>query len=430
MLAGGSVVVTGLGVVSPLGHTPEALADAVLEGTDGRAPLSECVKFDAGAFPCPVGAPVRDFKARDWVDNRKHLKLMTPPVRYGLGAVRKAATAAGIERGTLAADRLGMFVGAGTAFGDNEPLIPALEAGTNAEGVFDAVTFGRDGMPLVNPLWLLKGLSNNVLGYGTASLDAQGINQNYCASGIGGLAALGEAAFALAEGRADAIIAGGADSALTPEKLAAFGRLGLLSQTGAGRAFDADRDGFVPGEGAAFAMLERADSAAERGARPLATIVGYGEGCSVGAFVDGEPAAITAACQRALGHAGWAPADVDVVWAHANGTPRFDQVECDAIRAVFGDDGPPVTAHKGQTGHPIAAGGALAFVLALECARRGRVPAIYGLGRVDPRCAGLDLVRDTAREVTSRRVLVHAAGVGGQTAWLAVEMTAAEKVDP
>ena len=415
-----AVVITGAGVVSPLGHTGSALFSALMAGESAVGPID---RFDASVFPCTVAAQVRDFKARDWVSNRKNLKLMSDAVRFGLAAVRRARSDAGLDSNSVDPDRFGIFVGAGTALGRTEDLLPAVRAASTETG-FDPGRFAEEGMHAINPLWLLKGLSNNVLGFATADLDARGINQNYCNSGVGGLQAIGEAAWAIAEGRADVIIAGGADSAINPLHFTGFGRLRALT-SGAGpdavRPFDVRHDGFAPGEGAAFVVLERYEHARARGARLLARLVGYADRCGAHALGQGDALIVERALATAISRAHWTPDAVDLVYAHGNGTPKFDQIEAAAISAVFGDGGPPVTSNKGQIGHAIAAAGPISLVCALEAIGAGQIPATAQVDVLDPLCVGIDVVRHQNRTCAVSRALVHAAGIGGQTTCIALE---------
>ncbi len=411
-----NIAITGVGVVSPLGHSAAELVDALLAGRTALAPIQG---FAGAPFECPVAAVVTQFKARDWVSNRKNLKLMTPATRFGLAAVKRAYAQSVLE-GAVDPGRLGIFVGAGTAFGESEDLAPALARSIGPHG-FDSAAFGRDGMHLINPLWLLKGLSNNILGFATADLDAQGINQNYCNSPVGGLQAIGEAAWALIEGKADAILAGGADSAVNAAHLTGFGRLEMLSPSGNVSPFGAHHDGFAPGEGGAFFALERPADAAARGQPALARIVGYGNAGGAHALTTGVPESINLAFRGALRRASWSPADVDLVYAHGSATAAFDAREAEALGLVFGSNMPPITANKGQIGHSVAASGALSIACAIEVARRGAIPAAgdYALARA---CADVDLVRGAPREAGVRRVCVHAAGLGGQTTCIALEI--------
>lgn len=410
-----NVAITGVGLVSPLGHTAAEVVGALLEGRTAVKPLEG---FGDAPFECPVAAVVTGFKVRDWVPNRKNLKLMTPATRYGIAAVKRAWLDAGLE-GAIEPERLGVFVGAGTAFGESEDLRPALECSIAPRG-FDSVAFGRDGMHVINPLWLLKGLSNNILGFATADLDAQGINQNYCNSPVGGLQAIGEAAWALVEGKADAILAGGADSAVNAAHLTGFGRLEMLSPSGRVRPFGANHDGFAPGEGGAFFALERPEDAASRGRRMLARLVGYGNAGGAHALTTGVPESIASAFRGAIVRAGWTPAEVDLVYAHGSATAAFDLREAKALELVFGSGTPPITANKAQLGHSVAASGALSVACAIDIARRGAIPPAgdYPLAHG---CKGIDLVRGGPRMATVRRALVHASGLGGQTTCLALE---------
>jgi len=415
-----SVVITGAGVVSPLGHSGPDLFSALAAGKSALGPID---RFDASVFPCAVAAQVRDFKARDWVSNRKNLKLMSDAVRFGLAGIKRAVADAGLEADSVDPNRLGVFVGAGTALGRTEDLIPAMRAATTQTG-FDSGRFAEEGMHAINPLWLLKGLSNNVLGFSTADIDARGINQNYCNSGVGGLQAIGEAAWAIAEGRADVIVAGAADSAVNPLHFTGFGRLRALT-SGEGpdavRPFDARHDGFAPGEGAAFVVLESVEHAQRRGVTPRARIAGYADLCAAHALGKGDAAVVEQTLRIALERAGWSHDAVDLVYAHGNGTPKFDQIEATAISAVFGDTQPPVTSNKGQIGHAIAAAGPISLVCALEAMARGEIPATANVESLATGCSGIDLVRHESRHTDVSHALIHAAGIGGQTTCIALE---------
>jgi 3-oxoacyl-[acyl-carrier-protein] synthase II len=409
------VVITGCGIVSPLGLEPVAVHARLCAGETAAAPITA---FDPTPFPSRYGCAIPGFQGKDWVENRKNLKLMTPAVQYGIAAIRLAAQAAGLTPGSVAPERLGMFVGAGTAFGEMGDLVPALEKAM-VDGRHDPRRFATEGMPMVNPLWLLKGLSNNVLGYASALLDAQGINQNYCNSGVGALQAVGEAAWAVAEGRADVIIAGASDAALNVEHLTGFGRLGVLSERARSHPFDVRHDGFIVGDGAAFFVLETAAHAAARGATVLARVAGAGNATALRGLSGCDPLAIAAAFRGALRVAEWST--VDVVHAHGNGNPRYDAAEATALAAVFGASGPAVTADKGGLGHSISAAGGLSLAVALQTIRTARIPPVVGLARPIPEAAELDLVVESPREHRVARSLVHCAGLGGQTSVVAIE---------
>lgn len=416
----GDIVITGSGVIAPLGHDPTTLLDAICANKSGIRLIE---RFETEAFPCKVGAPVTDFNARDYVKSRRNLKLMSPAVRFGMAAVSLAHDQANPSE-ALDPERFGLFVGAGAAFGETRDLLPAIEAGFDGDR-FDLPRFAVDGTRMISPLWLLKGLSNNVLGFATSEHDARGANQNYCNSGVGGLQAIGEAAWSLVEGKADYIIAGGADCAIDPPHFTGFGRLRMLTrQTGpdAMRPFSVGRDGFAPSEGAAFFALETAHHASQRGAQVLARIAGYGNACAAHALPSCDPATIAAAGRAALDRAGWDR--VDLIFSHGNSSMVFDAAEAEGFALLFGDKCPPVTSVKGHIGHAIAASGPISVACAIEAARTGRAPGMPAHSAVDPAFAHLDLIRGAPREMSIQRVLVHAAGLGGQTTFLALEISA------
>lgn len=416
----GSIVITGVGVVSPLGHDSATLLRRLAEGEHALIPHRDP---DLAPFPCQLGAPVTGFRAADWVSNRKNLKLMSPAVQYGIAAVKRAWREAGLDQAQLDPERVGLFVGAGTAIGNGADLVDALSRGFGEGEHFDLEAFARDGVPRINPLWLLKGLSNNVLGFASADLDARGVNQNYCNSAAGGLQAIGEAAWSIAEGLADVVVAGGADSGLDAAHLTGFTRLDMLTTGDTPQAvnpFDASHNGFALGEGATFFVLEREAFARARGAKILGRVVGYGQACAARALPKSDAAAIAAAGARALELAGWSAADIDLVYAHGNATAAFDAAEAEGLARLLGAHRPPVTSNKSQIGHTVAASGPLSAACAVQAFADAFVPGLPNLRNVAAECADLNLSAGS-RSVEVRRALVHAAGLGGQTAFLALE---------
>ncbi|MEE2787648.1 MAG: beta-ketoacyl-[acyl-carrier-protein] synthase family protein [Myxococcota bacterium] len=421
MLAFDPIAITGIGLATPLGHTAAEVYEALCQGRSAIAPIE---RFPTDVFPCRIGAVVTDFKARDWVSNRKNLKLMSTAVRLGLAGVKRAWSDAGLPLHSVAPERVGFFVGAGTAVGRTEDLVPAIQQATSETG-FDTGAFGAEGMHRINPLWLLKGLSNNVLGFGSGDLNIQGVNQNYCNSGVSGLQAMGEAAWALNENRADVIIAGSADSAVNPLHYTGFGRLrALTTRDGpdAVRPFDADRCGFAPGEGAAFFVLERLANALARGAQIMGCIRAYSNACAGHALGSGDVDTVVASWKTCLKRADWRTTDVDLFYAHGNGTIKFDSIEASALRQVFGEHQPPVTSNKGQLGHTIAAGGPISVACALASMSGGKIPHIAHLQRLARDCQGIQAVHHAPLTKSVKRAMVHAAGLGGQTATLALEL--------
>ncbi len=409
------VVITAIGMVTPLGNDAESTWSALLAGKCGLGPIAS---FDASPLPIKNAGEVKGYRARDYVESPKSLKVMTPMVQYGVGAVKMASDAAKLLP-DVDPERFGIATGAGQPTGDPEMLVPAIEASTRADGSFDIVKFGKQ-IEIINPLWLLRGLSNNVLGFSSAQLNAQGWNTNICNSGASGLMAIGDAAKAIAEDRADVVIAGGYDALVSPESIVRHARLGLLSATGASRPFDARRDGFVPADGAAFLVLEAVEHAHRRGARAIAEVLGYGVANDAYRLLDPDPAGegMARAMKAALDDAEVGVDRVEAVFAHATGNPRYDRMETAAIRSALGPHTPNVivTALKGAVGHSVAASGSIAAAAAAFAARDFKVPPVVGLEQRDPEC-DLDFATET-RDIASGAIVVNASGLGGQNASL------------
>lgn len=425
MTEGRQVWVTGLGVVSSLGVGVASTWEALLAGESGVGPIdSEAAR----AVDCQVGAEVKNFKARKLVPNRKSLKIMTRPVRLGVAAAALAWQDAGLSAEDTAPERLGVFVGAGQAFADRSELEPALERSYDGQGGIDMVRYGQEGLGLIHPLWLLRGLSNNVLGFVSLDFNAQGINNNYANSGVSSTQAIIMAARAIADGMADACFAGGYDTLLSPECLVGYGRLGLLSQgalddpSRAHRPFDKRRAGLVPAEGACFLMLESAEHAMARGATPLARVSGGAVTAEALAVVDAsaEGTKLIHATRRAMSEARIGADEVDAIFAHGAALPHYDAVEIAAYREVFGERLGEVslTADKAALGHTVAAAGAMSAAMATMSLKHGVLPPIASLGALDPACEGPRYVLGEPRAAEVRHALIASAGLGGQAGTL------------
>jgi len=405
-----------------VGTGRQAFAAALL---DGRSGLRRREVEPGDPLPVRVEAPAMGFNPRRMPGQRKNLKFMSRAVRLGMGAAFDALQDASVAPGDVHAPRFGAFVGAGLAGGAGHDLEPALEASV-VDGELDLVAFAQEGLPLVNPLWLLKGLSNNVLGFISAHFDMKGPNLNICNSGVSGLQAIGEAAQAIRDDRADVCLAGGYDSLLDPAILALYARLGLLSAATdpalAGRPYHEERDGFVPGEGGAFVVVEELARARERGAKVWGHVLGYGSADGAHDLAGPEPngRGLQGAASRALREAGVPPVDTGLVVSHASGSRRYDAVEACAIARLLGParDRIPVTAPKSTLGHTVAASGAFGAITLLVALDERRLPATTRLTRVGSDCPLRHVT--TAGEPYARAPhgLVLSAGLGGQHAAL------------
>ena len=393
------VVVTGMGVVSPAGATAEAAYHHVLTGRSCTGP--------------DLTAPVVDFDPADWLDPRE-VRRVDRVGHFGLAAAAEAIAQAGLHDPDRGADidprRVAVVVGSGVGG------LTTLE-----DGVATRVTRGPERVgPLLVPMMMPNATAGLIAlhhGFRGAALAVA----TACASGAN---SIGEAAALIRAGRADVVVAGGSEAAITPTALAGFARMGALSRrhhdpAGASRPFDRDRDGFVMGEGAGIVVLERADHAERRGATVLGEVAGYGATCDAHHLTAPDPAGEGAlACmEEALADAGISPAEVSHVNAHGTSTPLNDKAESDALVRLFGGTTPPVTSTKGVTGHLVGAAGAVEAVLGLLSARHGLVPPVANLTDpdVDP---AVDLVRGEPRPVTGRVVLSNSFGFGGHNASL------------
>jgi 3-oxoacyl-[acyl-carrier-protein] synthase II len=365
------VAVTGLGVVTAFGCDGQSLWDALRAGRSAARPV------DGLDGASSVGAPVTGFSAAAHID-AKSLRLMAPAVSFGVAAAALAASDSGVDFAGLDHARLGAFVGSRGHSSDREDLVAAVERSTR-DGVFRLDLFGAEGLPLVNPMWLLKGLANNVLYFVSLKFNAQGANNNLSMGGVASTMAIGEAFHAIQRGSIDVAFAGGYDSMLDQDRLELFGASGLVTRSTdpgtAGRPFDRRRDGFLPGEGAGFLILETVESAVGRGARIHGEVLGYG---SAGGF--------EGALRAALADAGGVVPDA--VFAHGLATPASDADETRAIKAVLGlrAAGTPVPAVKSMLGNTLAASGAVEAAAALFAMRDGLLPPTIHLTEPDPSC--------------------------------------------
>ncbi|HKX63200.1 MAG TPA: beta-ketoacyl-[acyl-carrier-protein] synthase family protein [Verrucomicrobiae bacterium] len=381
------VAITGCGAVCGSGLSPESIWEAVCQG---RSAIKEIRSWDAHRWPVRLAGEVTDVDNRTLVEDRKLHKSVLRTDLFGLYAAGAAIQRSGISayRETLPDDavplfndRSGVLAGSGGGNYKNQyEFFPLL-----TEAADDMERFGRELGRTVNPMWLLRILPNNVVCHVGIRHGFKGTNACITNQSVGGLMAVMEAAAAIVTSEADRAIAVGHDTPVEPETLFHYHRLGLISADTV-RPFDQARSGTLFGEGAAAVMLESMDDAKARGATILGEVLGSGCTGEAGGVVelraDGD--GLSRAIQNALQAAGISPDDVGMVVAHGNGVPNSDASEVRALRRVFGDRLPPVTAFKWSVGHLLAAAGMLDLVLALNALRDGLVPGIATLNSLDP----------------------------------------------
>ncbi|MCU1498924.1 MAG: 3-oxoacyl-ACP synthase [Acidimicrobiales bacterium] len=404
------VVVTGVGAVTPAGSTVPATLDAVRAARPAAVPITT---WDTDGHPVRFAAQITDFDPSAMIPPRDARRIDRVSL-LGLVAAEEALTHAGLagEGADRAIDRTRVAVVIGSGVGGILSLEDQIEVRLTK------------GVHRVGPMLIPMMMAN-----ATAGLVA--LRHGFCGSALSVATAcasaadsIGQGADLIRSGRADVVVAGGTEAAITPTAMAAFSRMGALSgrnddPAAASRPFDKDRDGFVMGEGAGVVVLESAAHAARRGAAVLGELAGYGSTCDAHHITAPDPDGAGAiACMRAaLADAGLSPADVGHVNAHGTSTPLNDAAESSAMVEVFGTAGPPVTSTKGVTGHLVGATGAVEAIIGLLSARAGFVPPVANLAQpdVDP---AVDLVIGSPRSVPVAPVLSNSFGFGGHNASL------------
>jgi 3-oxoacyl-[acyl-carrier-protein] synthase I len=417
-------LITGTGAVCASGTTPEAILAAISEGHSAIGPIRQ---WDTTGWPVSIAAEMPDFNPRALVEDRKLHKLIRRTDMFGLYAASQAIEAAEFvahrdrldaDAAAAFSDRSGLYVGSGGgAYNTQYEYFPLM---SEAHG--DLGAFGRELASVVNPMWLLRTLPNNVLCHVGIKYNLKGANACITNHSCGGTLAVIEGAEALRQGEADRVVAVGHDALIEPQMVLYYHECGLLA-TDTIRPFDARRAGSVFGEGAGALALETEQAARERNAVVLGEVLGGGyAGEALGLLAirpDGD--GVLRAITQALADARLSPADIGMIVAHGNGTPQSDASEAGAIRAVFGTGSaaPPVTAFKWAIGHLIAAAGIIEAVLALAALRARIVPGIATLGELDPACAGLR-VSAGAQAPRGDTALILCRGFAGTNAALIV----------
>ena len=403
------VVVTGLGLVTPIGSGTESFWDGLMTGRSGAAPIAQ---FETESLPVRIACEVTDFDPTDYVDARQ-IGRTDRFTQMAVAAASLAIEEAGEFDFEKTGDRIGVIIGSGIG-----------GIGT-IEREHDALLKG--GPRRVSPFMVPRLMPNAAAAAVAMKFKLFGPNYAPTSACATGAHAVGEAYRNLQAGAADMMIAGGTEAALTPLSVAAFARMGALSRRNddperASRPFEKNRDGFVFGEGAGALILETREHAEKRGAPILAEVAGYG--ASADAFhvtqPDPDGAGASLAMRAALNDAGANPDEVDYINAHGTSTPYNDRVETVAIKATFGMEAKriPVSSTKSQTGHLLGAAGAVEAAVSVLAVSRDVIPGTINLEEADPEC-DLDYVGEGPREAAISLALSNSFGFGGQNACLA-----------
>jgi len=406
-----AVVVTGLGLVSPVGVGVRESWEAALAGRSGVKPIT---RFDASPLPTRIAGEVRDFRPHEWMDARE-ARRNDRFIQFALAAAEMAVRDAGLDVPRTDPTRVGVVVGTG------------MGGLSTIEETHDVLR--SRGYRRVSPFFVPSVIANLAPGQISLRYGFQGPNFAPVSACATGNHSLGEALLLLERGLADVIIAGGAEATLSPLGLAGFVASRAMTERNddparASRPFDRSRDGFVPAEGAGLLVLERLDHARRRGARIYARLSGYG--ASADAHHVTAPAPDGQGAQRAmrmaLEMAGLAPERVGYLNAHATSTALGDLAEARAIRAVFGAHAArlAVSSTKSVTGHMLGAAGGAEAVFSVLALHTGWLPPTANVEDLDPEI-GLDVVPKVARERSADAVMSNGFGFGGTNATLVFE---------
>ncbi len=405
------VVVTGLGAVTPIGNSVSDYWFGLTSGISGVASIS---LFDASRHACRFAAEVKDFDPTGFIEP-KEAKRWDRYCQFGVVAAKQALAHAGLEITEANAERIGISIGSGVG--------GLLTMETQAH-VLEGKGPGR-----VSPFTVPMMIPNMATGLAAIALGAKGPSSAVSTACAAGSNSIGDAFRLLQMGKADAMICGGAESAITPLGVAGFASAKALSfrnddPATASRPFDRERDGFVIGEGSGLLVLETLSHAKARGAIILAEIVGYGTTCDAHHITSPTPGGVggAAAMRLAIEDGGLSAESIDYVNAHGTSTPANDSNETAAIKSALGQRAykVPVSSTKSMTGHLLGGSGGIEAVACVLALQHNVVPPTINYNNPDPDC-DLDVVPNSAREHTLETVLSNSFGFGGHNVCLAFQ---------
>jgi len=405
------VVVSGAGLITPVGNSLEESWKALL---DGRSGVGDITRFDATDFSTRFAAEVKDLNVHEYLE-KKDIRRMDLFLQYAVVAASKAVEDAGLKCDELESERFGVIIGSGIGG------ISTIE--TQHHRLIDG------GPSRISPFFVPMMISNIASGQVSMRFGAKGPNYSTVSACASGSHAIGDAFRWIKYGDADIFLAGGAEAAITPMSVGGFCSMKALSTRNddperASRPFDRDRDGFVLGEGAGVVVIEELDHARQRGAKILAEVVGYGMTADAYHITapapDGEGA--VRAMIMALKESNVEPEDVGYINAHGTSTDLNDRFETMAIKKVFKEHAYNlmISSSKSMTGHLLGAAGGIEFVITMMAIVEGWVPPTINYENPDPEC-DLDYVPNKARKARIRFAITNSFGFGGQNACLTLK---------
>lgn len=400
------VVVTGLGVVTPIGSTVPTFWNNLINGKSG---ISYIDSFDTSEFSTKIAGVVRDFNPEDFVD-KKELRRLDRFTQFALGAAREALESAKLEITKENSEDIGVYIGSG--IGGINTLLENYR------------TLMERGPRRVSPFMIPMMISDMASGQVSIMLGAEGPNSSPVSACATGTNAIGDAFKIIERGAAEVMVAGGAEAAISDLSIAGFGNAKALSQRNdepekASRPFDLDRDGFVMAEGAGIVVLESLDHAIKRGAPILAEIVGYGMSGDAFHVTAPEPEGNGAAraMRQAIRDAEITPDMIDYINAHGTSTDMNDKIETLAVKKTFGEHAYKLSmsSNKSMIGHLLGAAGGVEAVATVMTIMEGIIPPTINLEKPDPDC-DLDYVPNVARKQSVTYAMSNSLGFGGHNA--------------
>jgi 3-oxoacyl-[acyl-carrier-protein] synthase II len=405
------VVVTGMGLLTAIGNDLKTSWEALLQGRSG---VRRITKFDPSDFPTQIAAELDGFEVERYID-KKEIRRQDPFTQYAVAATEMAVQDSGIDFASENGDRVGVIIGSGIGgIGTHE-----IQTSRFLEG----------GPSRISPFYIPMMIPDIASGIVSMRHGAKGPNYCTVSACASSAHAIGDAFRLIKHGDAEMIIAGGTEAAVTPMSVGGFAAMKAMSTRNdeperASRPFDAERDGFVLGEGAGMVILEELEHAVARGARIYAEIVGVGmtaDAYHITAPAPGGEGAARA-MKRAIDEAGLSPEEFDYINAHGTSTPFNDKFETQAIKTVFGEHARQlmVGSTKSMTGHLLGGAGGVEFVITAMAIAESKVPPTINYENPDPDC-DLDYVPNVMREAPVRAALTNSFGFGGHNAVLAIK---------
>jgi 3-oxoacyl-[acyl-carrier-protein] synthase II len=400
------VVVTGLGMVTPLGNDVDTSWAALLAGESGAATIEQ---FDASEFPVHFAAELKDFDPTVWID-RKQARRMDRFAQMAIAAARQAESDSGIDIAK-----------------ESERIGASIATGIGGLGAFQDCyqTLMDRGPDRINPFSIPAIIPNMGAGWVSMELGTQGPLSSQCTACAASNMAIGEGADAIRLGRADMMFCGGTEAGITRVGIAGFGAMRALSRRNdepkrASRPFDAGRDGFVMGEAGAVILLEELEHAKARGAKIYAELLGYGVSSDANHITEPDPSGTNPAraMQMAFADAAIDPAEIDYINAHGTSTPLGDASETRVIKRAVGEENArtiPISSTKGATGHCLGAAGAVEAIFTILATRDSVLPPTINYEVEDPTC-DLDYIPNEARPADVKIAVSNSFGFGGHNA--------------